>query len=398
MHTVIVGGGIAGLWLADQLSIRGDRVTVLEKYDYLGGRIVTAKDGYEIGAGRLHTSHHRLRSLIRRFHLHTVPIGGTTLWMPLATGVPEPNTFDATWAAVLSVMRRLPPETLATHTLATLAADTMGPAAATALLNQYPYRTETELQRADVGIRAFDTEMRSQAGFMVVREGLSAVVRGLETACRKRGVMFHLNTEVANVQRHGDGCIVRVRKGDPIVADRVVLALHASALRHLPVCQNLEPLRHVGMAPLTRIYAKFTDPWPLAGKVVTDSPIRYIIPINPAAGLIMISYTDDRDTAIWHGLKGDALRDKMHAELLRLFAEVPEMEWIRPYEWTDGTTYWRPGTYDVEAASRAIMNPRPVFLPQLYICGESFSPYKQAWMEGALEHAAALLRTHLQPK
>jgi glycine/D-amino acid oxidase-like deaminating enzyme len=274
----------------------------------------------------------------------------------------------------------------------------MGPAAATALLDQYPYRTETEKQRADVGIHAFDTEMRSQDGFMVVREGLSAVIRGLETACRKRGVVFHLNTEVANVQRHGEGCIVRVRKGDPVAADRVVLALHASALRHLPVCHNLEPLRHVGMAPLTRIYAKFTDPWPLEGKVVTDSPIRYIIPINPATGLLMISYTDDRDTAIWHGLKGDALRDKMRAELLRLFAEVPEMEWIRPYEWTDGTTYWRPGTYDVEAASRAIMNPRPVFLPQLYICGESFSPYKQAWIEGALDHAAALLRTHLQPK
>jgi monoamine oxidase len=393
MHTVIVGGGIAGLWLADQLSARGDRVSVLEKYDYLGGRIVSAKAGYEIGAGRLHRTHSRLYALIRRFHLHTVPIGGQTLWMPLATGEPTPSTFDATWSAILDVIRTLPAETLATHTLTALTAQLLGSAD---LLLQYPYRTETDAQRADVGLRAFDGEMGTQQGFMVVREGMAGVVRGLESACRKRGVAFHLKTEVANVQRHNDAYLVRVRGEEtPIMADRVILALHASALRHLPVCHNIPALRHVGMAPLTRIYAKFTAPWPLEGHVVTDSPIRHIIPIRPAEGLVMISYTDGQDTAFWHGLKDDALRDKMHAELSRLFAEVPPMEWIRPYEWTEGTTYWKPGNYSPVEMSRAVMCPRPQFMPRLYICGESFSPYKQAWIEGALEHAAALLHTHL---
>jgi len=396
MHTVIVGGGIAGLWLADQLSASGDRVSVLEKYDYLGGRIVTAKAGYEIGAGRLHRTHSRLRALIRRFHLHTVPIGGQTLWMPLATGAPIPSTFDSTWSAILDVIRNLPAETLATHTLSSLTAQMIG---ATDLLLQYPYRTETEAQRADVGIRSFDAEMGTQQGFMVVREGMSAVVRGLERACRQRGVRFYLNTEVSNVQRHNDSYLVRVRGSEkPIVADHVVLALHASALRHLPVCQNIPALRHVGMAPLTRIYAKFTAPWPLEGRVVSDSPIRHIIPIRPTEGLVMISYTDGQDTEFWRGLKDDALRDKMHTELCRLFAEVPPMEWIRPYEWADGTTYWKPGDYSPEEMSRAVMCPRPQFMPHLYICGESFSPYKQAWVEGALEHAAALLHTHLSRK
>lgn len=406
MHTVIVGGGIAGLWLADQLSAHGDRVSVLEKYDYLGGRVVSSKytwrspgcsnARYELGAGRIHTSHRMVRALIRRFHLRTAPNSTTMSWMPLDTGIPEPLSFEPVWGALLHEFRKLPAHVLANTTLAALASDILGKEDAAALLMRYPYRAEVEQQRADVGIRTFETEMGTQQGYMSVCGGLTQLISGLERACRHRGVSFHLNTEVVNVQRHDDKYLVRVRGSEkPIMADRVILALHASALKHLPVCHNIPALRYVGMAPLTRIYAKFTAPWPLEGRIVTDSPIRYIIPIDPAAGIIMISYTDDRDTKFWHGLKGDALRDKMHAELRRLFAEVPPMEWIRPYEWTDGATYWKPGNYSPEEMSRAVMCPRPQFMPRLYICGESFSPYKQAWVEGALEHAAALLHTHL---
>jgi hypothetical protein len=32
-------------------------------------------------------------------------------------------------------------------------------------------------------------------------------------------------------------------------------------------------------------------------------------------------------------------------------------------------------------------------MPDVYCCGESFST-RQAWMEGALEHADLLLKTH----
>ena len=74
MRTIIIGAGIAGLWLAEQLARRGDTVTVLEKYDYIGGRILTSDDGRELGAGRIHDSHHRVHALLRRFGLHTTPL------------------------------------------------------------------------------------------------------------------------------------------------------------------------------------------------------------------------------------------------------------------------------------------------------------------------------------
>ena len=111
----------------------------------------------------------------------------------------------------------------------------------------------------------------------------------------------------------------------------------------------------------------------------------------------MISYTDDRDTIPWRGLKGAPLVEKIARELASLFPGVhaPEPEWVRPYEWSDGTTYWRPGPYDPVAMSRAAMQPRPATMPGLFICGEPFSVGHQAWMEGALEHAELLWNIHL---
>lgn len=402
-HTVIVGGGIAGLWLADKISAqRQGPVTVLEKYNYLGGRIVTSKAGYEIGAGRVHETHRMVRALIRRFGLHESPMKPDTYWLPVGATVAEPNVFEDQWAAICAEIARLPSRILATHTLRELANRLLGSTAAAELLNRYPYRAEVEKQRADVGLQVFATEMGTRKGYFGVREGLDAIVHGLESVCRGRGVIFQLETEVTDVQRvTADTYHIHV-KGvpTPIRADRVILALHVAALRKLPLLRDHPTVKHIGMAPLTRIYAQYPDgldwmgPAP-AKRIVTDSPIRYIIPINPATGLVMISYVDDRDTRFWAGLSGAALKHRMRMELRRLFptATIPEPKWMRSYEWHEGCSYWSPGPYDVEAASRAILQPQP----GLFVTGESFSPYKQAWMEGALEHAAQvwdILRQH----
>jgi len=111
----------------------------------------------------------------------------------------------------------------------------------------------------------------------------------------------------------------------------------------------------------------------------------------------MISYTDARDTKAWKGLTGRSLETAVMMELRQLFplASIPRPSWIHSYEWTDGCSYWLPGDYDPREVSQNMLCPLPAH-KTLYVCGESFS-MKQAWMEGALEHAAelmSLLRTN----
>jgi hypothetical protein len=415
MH-IIVGAGIAGLWIADQMvaaGIPGRQITILEKYDYIGGRIVShTKDDlvYEIGAGRIHESHHRVQTLIKRFGLTWRPNGAAIDWRPLGSKT-QPNRFDDAMGALIPVLSVLPASDLATHTISELLRRIMGPAPAALLLEKYPYRAEVERLRADIALSAFKGEMGTHKGYGSIVGGLSGITRGLATSLRAAGVRIRTGYTVTNVTGTAAAAAayeVHVKEREkPLKAERVILALHATALRKLPVVRDAEPLKHLVMAPLTRIYAQYpADPdgsvW-FTGipRTVTDSPLRHIIPIDPAIGLIMISYTDDRDTAAWTGfigLKGSALTTAIQKEVRALWPalEIPEPLWVRPYEWTEGCTYWRPGLYDPVVMSRAAMHPRPSTMPGLYMCGESFHVGQQAWIEGALSHAEELWRTFLR--
>jgi monoamine oxidase len=399
MKTIIVGGGLAGLWIADKLVRSGQTdIRIVEKYDYMGGRVVSHRDGYEIGAGRIHSSHRLVAELIDRFSLTRAPISNQASWRPLDVSAAEPDMFEETWKPIATALSTLEPATLAKHTIREL----LTPTSFVKLLERFPYRSEVDIMRADSALSSFKQEMGTRNDYFVVAEGLSAIVRGLVADLKKAGVRFYKEHTVENVERDEHGYAVYI-KGlqNAMRADRVILALHASALRTLPVMRDYVGLRYVQMKPLTRIYAAYpTEPcvW-FAGlnKTVSDSPLRYIIPVNAEKGIIMISYTDADDTRKWHGLKGQPLINAIQAEVRRLWPTlaIPEPLWVRPYEWTEGCTYWKPGDYDPTVESVRVLQPRPSTMPELYVCGESFS-LRQAWIEGALEHAEMLWNLHLR--
>ena len=393
--TVIVGAGIAGLTIAERLIENGTAPTdilILEKYDYTGGRIVSHRDGYEIGAGRIHESHRHMAALIDRFRLTRIPIRDTVSWMPLGAKEPITNHFEAD---MRSLVRHVsyPPD--GTTTLRSYLGRHMPPVDLNDLMAHFPYRAETETLRADLAVHAFRLrgEMGTHAGYFVIKEGLSAIVHGLCDHLTAAGVRIALNTEVVRVDP--DGAIYIRGRQRPMRPGRTVLALHASALQRILPTTAARPFRQfLRMEPLTRIYAAYPPdhPWTRSlfttGSMVTDSPLRYVIPVNPATGIVMISYTEGRDTRHWHGLKGSALQAAIQKEAHRLWADtdVPEPLWVRPYEWKDGCTYWRPGRYDPATISAALQHP----FPTVWIAGESLSVGRQAWIEGALEVAHAV--------
>jgi phytoene dehydrogenase-like protein len=392
--TVIVGAGIAGLTIAERLLAAGAdpaNILLLEKYDYVGGRIVSHRDGYEIGAGRIHESHRHVGALIDRFGLTRIPLGGSVTWMPLGASRPIPNHFEAD---MRSMLRHLPVPDGST-TLRQLLRRHMPATDLHDLLEKFPYRAETEVLRSDLALQSFRPrgEMGSHADFFVVKEGLAAIVRGLRDQLTAAGVRIALNTEVTHVGSDGS---LRIRgRQRPMRPGRTVLALHATALQRILPTEAARPLhRFLRMEPLTRIYAAYPPDHPWTRRItseppiVTDSPLRYVIPVNPTTGIIMISYTEGRDCRRWHGLKGAALQTEIQKEVRRLWPTeaVPEPMWVRPYEWTEGCTYWRPGRYDPASVAAALQHPYPT----VWVAGESLSVGRQAWIEGALEVAHAV--------
>jgi hypothetical protein len=158
------------------------------------------------------------------------------------------------------------------------------------------------------------------------------------------------------------------------------------------------------MTPLLRFYGVFPSaasqqaqekPWFAGlGKRITSTPIRFMIPASEEKGVIQLSYTDSQDTEHWTRILekegADATGAAMIEELEKLLGlKIPKPLMVKAHCWKEGAAYWLPGEYSVEEASReAALRPFSE-LPAVHVCGDSYS-FRQAWVEGALEHASLL--------
>lgn len=427
-QVLIVGAGLAGLHCALRLSTKFPTLTIAiaEAYNYVGGRVVSYSprgfEGvhWENGAGRIHSSHTLVKNYLRRYGLTETPISSSQVFN--GSYYKGKNSWDSFAEILVKSLEHLPPRTLSSHTVQELLDTTFTEASARDLLLRFPYRSEVNTLRADLALAAFKAEMGTNSNYTCVREGLSALTAAMKEELERRGVTFLMRHRLSAVEPNTTPIVCKFKttnaeskKGQPqrgharILADKVILALHSKALKGVSPFANLPVLRHLSMKPLLRTYAIFkpSSMYPRPGKVwfedmphtVTDTPLRYIIPINPKQGTIMTSYTDADDTRPWMKIleeEGEEMLGKTIVKQLRQEfsgVHIPDPEFFKAHPWSEGCTYWLPGSYSPEEESEKVMCPQPTKWQTLYVCGESYS-LRQAWMEGALEHAEAMIKKY----
>jgi hypothetical protein len=387
---LIVGAGIAGLHCALRISkaFPKAKIAVAEMYSYTGGRIFTFKgkgQQWEAGAGRIHGSHTMTMKYLKDYGLTTIPIGGNTDWQ--SKGSKEEDIWPSLSEALVSSLKRLDPKVLATHTIKDLTFDDH-------LLYRFPYNAEVSTLRADLAVKSFDNEMGSNEDFYVVKEGLSELTTRMKAALEKRGVKFLYNHRLVSVDPLYFEITNKHSKYVTIKATKSILAVHCDALRGIKPFSNLPILKHLSMKPLLRTYGVFKEPITM-NKTVTDSRLRYIIPVGKYT--LMTSYTDAQDTAVWKKIYdkgGDkALCHAIMGDLKVMFPELEMPTFFKSHYWQHGCSYWLPGLYDPKEESHKVMCPIQK-LPNVYVCGESYS-LKQAWIEGAIEHAEEMLQKYI---
>ncbi len=411
---IIVGAGIAGLESARRWLAAGGKgsVAVLEKYGYVGGRMVSFSRkvngidvSWEIGAGRIHSSHTLIRNVIRRVGCKLVPIPAAT-GFALGDGVVGGGVFES---GLLTPFKRLGGETLGEKTLRQLTDSSWGTGVSEKFWNGYPYDAEARLMRADLALESFAAEMDSAGrGFSVCAQGLGEVCRRLRVDLEKKGVKFFQEHSVLECSgREGEVNLVVSSGGKKRVwrAAKVIMAVHSSGLGKIKGFESWPLLKKVRMAPLVRIYGVFPvgrggRPWFAGlGKFVTDRSVRFFIPISEEKGVAMISYTDGVDAEGFlclgdSGAEGQKKAvDAVMRDLRLLFPDrqIPDPSFYRVHGWTDGCTYWLPGSYSPKKESLASHTSHG--LKNVFVVGESFST-RQAWIEGALEHVEQLFEKH----
>ena len=420
----IIGGGLAGLYAAREIIKKHPKakIAIFEKYRVFGGRVLTFREGpyqWEAGAGRIHSSHKLVRGLLKRYGLREVPISSEVGWVETYGSPLVPNPWEQSLASWLSEIARLSAEELASHTLFELMIRIFGESEAKHMVAPFPYYGEIYTLRADLAIQSFAGEMGTHEHYSVSPDGYDMLIGSLIDDCDNHGVQLntHWDLKAAAPEQKGGDDGIRLwfatgptkekdeREVKEVFAKKAIFALHRDALAKLNLFESWPLLQKVKMEPLHRIYAVFpksndgTIWFEGLGKFVTATPIRYFIPMNPEKGIVMISYTDGADTTLWTDIaygadpKNETLGFLLTQECRRLFPEkdIPYPIFLKSHPWDSGCTYWLPGHYDVKEASKESLQPFGPQVPNVYVCGESFS-LRQAWMEGALENTRDLLR------
>ena len=386
---VIIGAGIAGLYVALKLSKR-HKIILLDDRDYIGGRVHTHRHPqYEIGAKRFHSKHKMVNALVSKYALHKVPIGSTRDYLDADDVTYKKGSieyFDDRLRYVLKSAQRYSDKYLQTLTFYALCEKVLPKEDDVEhLMSIFGYRCEFELQNAYDACRSF-TEDFTGLQFFALSEGLSEICNCMAKEIVGNGGKILMQQKVQSVHRNKHGLIVVTDEQSTIICNNVVFAIKPHQMRPFTILRPVRKLLNsVRAGQLLRIYAKFpirkNGPW-FAGmkKTTTNSFLRQIIPISEKTGLIMLSYTDGTDVDFFirgKRVRSDAQRVVM-AECRRLFGQVPNPIYFKAHYWSEGTHYWKPH-FDSNAVSERLVNP----VANVFTCGEGFSQ-NQCWMEGAL--------------
>jgi hypothetical protein len=302
------------------------------------------------------------------------------------------------------ILSGVEPALLKSHTIKQLLEIIVGNTKAKEMLAEFAYDSEVDTMRADVALKGFcsDNEMGNNHGYVVCTDGLSKLIDGMVADFEaiggkilERHFVKHLNKDTLELD-------VRVGKKTEAVEKKfiakkgIILALHHEALCELGALRGCEALRRVKMRPLLRTYAVFKDK-DLVGipRFVTSGSNRYFIPMNGVGSVAMISYTDGDSAEKYLKIldeKGEkTLGNVIISEMRKMFPDrkISDPTFFKAHPWYSGCSYWLPGDYHVAEASKEAHRPFGSDVA-VYVCGESFS-LRQAWMEGALEHAESLL-------
>lgn len=397
----IVGGGIAGLYIAHELLDAGHQVTVFEKSAEVGGRIHTVSLGkfgtIEAGAGRFNEKHHLLLQLIRQCGLNenVKPITNKERWyFPSKNPVKLYNKYinEYLFHNIPTWITKYTKQQLVGMTMKELLMLEFPSNTVNNIIGAFGYNSEFEIQNAYTTIRILKKEFNDKIQYFYLQGGLSQMIHILKSRIIFKGGIVKTNTcvidydPIQNILKYNDSSA----KFDKVIfaCTKNTLSSFKRLIEHDSLLRDY--LTSIQMAPLNRMFAIFkVDKTGLAWfhdipRLTTNLPVRYIIPFNPKLGLIQISYTDNEYARYWHSKPTKDCKNELMAQLRQMFPHktISQPTWLKSYYWEEGVTYWKP-FYKVYRNTKN---------NNYYIAGEMMTPTHSGWIEGALQSAQNVIK------
>ena len=431
---LIAGGGIAGLYTAYRILKHSPtvKICILEAANHLGGRLhsVSLEEGtiIEAGGARFNTHQHRILALIHELKLNSkqIEINSNSKYIPIYRDY-DPQ-LEVIFPEIDNIIQKLknhirqhniPDSKLIKTNLLELIHEIYSseyPTIKKYLIARYPYYSELHSLNALEGLALFTNEFSQKMRYFILAGGLEQIITAISHQLEKHSnIHIHLNQPLEAIsplenratrdaRDARDNRLYSISSNDKEYhAYKVILALPQPALmkikfltQHPGIRRLINSIQH---EPLYRIYARYPRDkktgkvwFANLSKIVSNLPIKYIIPSNVEKGIIMISYTDSRFARYWFNklTAGDDILQKELARQLGLLfpeLEIPAPLWLKHYYWDMGAGYWKPGHSRKEIMPQIT---QPLAEQDIYICNENYSSH-QAWVEGSLESADYVL-------
>jgi len=386
VDVVIVGGGIAGLYAAYKLRKKDPSldVRILEKNDYLGGRVKleTFRDHtVNMGAGIIRFRDFRFKKLLRDLGVAT-----STFWAHV--GYSFQSHVDIGKALFLLHSRldlATDADTVRTYMPKVLDNGTLAQFQLMAGYDDYlndpareffakPYDCQDMFYRwkaVSIKWQQFVDKLTHK-----VRADLEMTVVNIQ---RIQLEDFEESTYFLVMARHRQNL-----KNIYYSCEKLIMATTVNAVQKLiPEKESL--YQNIKGQPFFRVYGKIDSEEPLAtSTIVTQNILRKVIPIKD--GIYMIAYNDNQNAVTlynnWLALKTKAQRIAFFT--LRLQEVFPGKKFklvdIVESFWNIGTHYFLPSAMNRRTFLKQAQNP----FPNLLVVGEMVSTH-QGWVEGALE-------------
>ena len=416
--TIVVGGGIGGLYTSYKLQQKYNektethKILLLEADKKLGGRIqsVTKDDlTYDTGAARFHANQHKLMRLIDDFGLNSKLITLSAKVKLITTPKDKYNScryfqyivniYDVIDdISILAENGKIKEQELIDNSLLDLIDKHLNkqyPDIATNFEDVYEYWSEIAIMNAKDAIHLFKNDFNKDNKYYALYGGLTQLIDHLEEALK---IDIETSYKLKSISKNPDNTFTINNK---YTCRNIVLAMPKHSLLALDYLNKKKDIKtllnSVEETPLCRIYAKYPKTilnyhtWfnRLPKTSLPGSRLKYMIPISYAHGLIMISYTDGKYAKYWKRILDDKsvnLKDKIYDETKKTFSHIEEMpkpDWVTDHYWEHGAGYWKKGIDSDDVSSKIL---KPIDEDNIFICGENYSRH-QSWIEGALETA-----------
>ena len=424
LKLVVVGLGISGLTVANGLLpyFRPEEIAIFDSSNRTGGKIFTGNDTFkgksfrfELGAGRFCRDHRYLMELIRKLRLDGQLIENgkkvTYLKESLEAGKvvirhlksQAPSVFQAYQSALEKLELKGKDISLNNYTFKGLGEYLVNENCMSEKVYNwcefaFPYKSEFSKMNASILFLNLGGQDKYST-FYSLKGGLSQIPKYLTKHLKKNGVRPHLEYRLIEANWNANNQLYHLKFTCPLgikdyKTEKLVLAIPPGSI--YPIHINTLPssfASDINSFALYRIYAIYPkDPktkqvwFSNMNRIVTNNGLRYIIPINPKIGLIMISYTDGIHAEEIDRLypTDRLLKDYLSDMLLKLFPKknIPEPTWLGKGYWPVGVHYYIPGCDPVRMQKKYL---KPSTSP-MWICGEAYSMY-QGWIEGSLRNA-----------